>query len=246
MVSLSRESIGAAALELVQQAGLSSLSMRGVATAVGVQPGALYWHVESKQELLALLAWHILAAEPFSDGQGTARSAATLASDLRASLLAVRDGAEIVSFARALHPDYPIPLQPVTDALLRSPRRTAETPGRADHEDSAGESRPVPLETVWAAGALVHFVLGFVAEEQNRAELARVAAATSPAAERTSSGDASSSNTPSAKPASGKVDAAYEAERVGANGRAADPAAFTYGVSAILRGIGVPPDELPS
>lgn len=151
-MALSRDSIGDAALRLVQAAGLSSLSMRGVATELHVAPGALYWHVDSKQELLALLAERILAAPPFADGAGAARTAQTLAVDLRDSLLAVRDGAEIVSFSRALHPDAPVPLQPFRAVLSRVlPEREAD----------------------WAARTLVHFVLGSVAEQQNHAELAR-------------------------------------------------------------------------
>lgn len=151
-MALSRDSIGDAALRLVQAAGLSSLSMRGVATELHVAPGALYWHVDSKQELLALLAERILAAPPFADGAGADRTAQTLALDLRDSLLAVRDGAEIVSFSRALHPDAPVPLRPFRTVLSRAlPEREAD----------------------WAARTLVHFVLGSVAEQQNHAELAR-------------------------------------------------------------------------
>ena len=71
-MALSRDAIGDAALRLVQAAGLSSLSMRGVATELNVAPGALYWHVDSKQELLALLAERIRAAPPFADGAESA------------------------------------------------------------------------------------------------------------------------------------------------------------------------------
>ena len=163
-MALDPDVIGEAALAIVQQAGLAGLTMRGVSTALGVAPGALYWHVESKQELLALLAARILAAAPFADGSPVApgaedgaaledgrRDVRRLAHDLRASLLGVRDGAEIVSFARALRPDSPAP-HAVFEAALAGP---------------AG------AHAAWAARTIVHFILGSVAEEQNRAELVR-------------------------------------------------------------------------
>ena len=150
-MALTAEAIGQAAIALIQQGGLASLSMRAVATSLGVAPGALYWHVASKQELLALVGDSILAAEPFAAGEPP-RPAGRLARDLRASLLAVRDGAEIVSFARALHPGAPGPAAPIRAAL-------------------AGQLPP--RQSDWTARTLVHFILGAVAEEQNRAELAR-------------------------------------------------------------------------
>lgn len=217
-MALSRDAIGDAALRLVQAAGLSSLSMRGVATELHVAPGALYWHVDSKQELLALLAERILAAPPFADGAESAgaegagaatgaavgaeavRSAHELAVDLRDSLLAVRDGAEIVSFSRALHPDAPVPLQPFRRVLSNAlPEREAD----------------------WAARTLVHFVLGSVAEQQNYAELARAGIRKSGA--------------------SGSADAADPTGDAARHGQFDDEsarAAFAYGVDAILRGAG--------
>src|SRR5690606_21556143 len=54
--SLSRERIVAAAfLQLVEE-GLDRLSMRRLATRLGVQAPALYWHVGDKAELLGLMA----------------------------------------------------------------------------------------------------------------------------------------------------------------------------------------------
>ncbi|MBO3147322.1 hypothetical protein, partial [Dermatophilus congolensis] len=64
-----------------------------------------------------------------------------------------RDGAEIVSFARALHPEDPTPITPITHAIRR-------------HHPHAHHAE-------WTARTLVHFILGYVAEEQNRSELTR-------------------------------------------------------------------------
>ena len=146
-MALSREQVVAGASSVLQDQGLSGLSMRRVAQHLGVQPGALYYHVASKQELLAEIAARILAgaAVPPGDPRRAARN-------LRTALLGVRDGAEVVSFVHAFRPD-------ALGTLQDLPALFAELP---------------PREARWAARALVHYVLGFVAEEQNHAELVRL------------------------------------------------------------------------
>src|SRR5690606_20225892 len=76
--------------------GLADLTMRRLASRLGLQPSALDWHVESKQVLLAALADRIVGeAEPAAHVPGAARA-------LRAALLAHRDGAAVVLSAAAL------------------------------------------------------------------------------------------------------------------------------------------------
>ena len=71
---------------------------------------------------------------------------------LREALLAVRDSADVISFVQAYRPDALVPLQ---------------------HLDRLFAGLLPDRQARWAAQTLVHFVLGFVAEEQNRAELLR-------------------------------------------------------------------------
>ena len=92
----SLSSIVDATLALLDEFGLPDLSMRRVAGALGVQPSALYWHVENKQTLLAALSDRIVDAAP--PGSGIAETAWSL----RAALLAHRDGAEVVVSRTAL------------------------------------------------------------------------------------------------------------------------------------------------
>jgi AcrR family transcriptional regulator len=86
------------AIAILDDQGLPGLTMRRLATALGVQQSALYWHFESKQLLLAAMAEEILRRGPRPipnrawDSTVTAQAAA-----LRDSLLAYRDGAELVS-----------------------------------------------------------------------------------------------------------------------------------------------------
>lgn len=54
-VPLSRPRVVRAALRLVDEKGLAALTMRGLATELGVSPMALYNHVHDKEELVDLL-----------------------------------------------------------------------------------------------------------------------------------------------------------------------------------------------
>jgi AcrR family transcriptional regulator len=57
---LSREAIADAALRLLDRDGLDGLSMRRLATELGTGPASLYWHVQSKDELLELLVDRVM------------------------------------------------------------------------------------------------------------------------------------------------------------------------------------------
>lgn len=147
-MALTRDQIVDAAHATLREYGLSGLSMRRIAQDLGVAPGAIYYHVASKQELLVALAERILDdAEPIC-----ASDAAQAASDIRDALLRARDSAEIVSFAHAYRPGTLAPLRELQEQL--------------------GALLPAP-EAQWAAQTLIQYVLGFVAEEQNRDELLR-------------------------------------------------------------------------
>ncbi|WP_067547268.1 TetR/AcrR family transcriptional regulator [Nocardia crassostreae] len=58
---LSRERIRDAALALIDQDGLATLSMRKLAADLGVQAASLYGHYPTKDELLGDIAQHIMA-----------------------------------------------------------------------------------------------------------------------------------------------------------------------------------------
>ena len=55
-VKLDRQQIVNAALALADDAGLDALNMRALAGRMGVQASALYWHIDSKDRLLAMMA----------------------------------------------------------------------------------------------------------------------------------------------------------------------------------------------
>lgn len=107
-MALTRDQIVDAALEVAGDYGLGDLSMRRVAGELGVQAGALYWHVANKQELLIALSRRIL--DPSSGAHAWPTEPREILLDFRSRLLSVRDGAEIVAVA---HADSPAELAPV-------------------------------------------------------------------------------------------------------------------------------------
>lgn len=144
---LNRTRVVDGACEMLREQGLSGLSMRRLALDLGVKPGALYYHVASKQQLLVEIATRILDDAPRPISTTDARQAAC---DIRDALLGIRSGAEVVSFALAFRPDALVPFQELHRVFA---------------------DRHPPREARWAARTLVRYVLGFVAEEQNYAEL---------------------------------------------------------------------------
>lgn len=175
-MALKRDDVVDAAWHILQSYGLGDLSMRRLAKELEVQPGALYWHVANKQELLAVLAQRMVAplaadravhddAAPRAvrsaghDGAGPGHSddgrtepghldPARVAAEFRRLILAVRDGAEVVGVAHALDPlDLPpVPLLVAALSATGLTQRTAEN----------------------TALTLVRFTLGSVTAQQTR------------------------------------------------------------------------------
>lgn len=142
----SKDDIVDAALALLDRVGLPDLSMRRLADELGVQPSALYWHVASKQDLLAAVSARILAPlrEAATVPGDLAAAAVSLGHRLHDRLLAHRDGAEVVSSSLALG---------LVPPPLREPL-------------AAADGDPVLVATV--ADAVTHFVVGFTFHEQQR------------------------------------------------------------------------------
>ena len=58
--ALTREAIVAAALRMVDEHGLEAFSVRDLARSLGVYPASVYWHVRSRNQLLAAMVAHVL------------------------------------------------------------------------------------------------------------------------------------------------------------------------------------------
>lgn len=97
----SLEDVVDGALGVLDTHGLEFCSMRRIAASLGVQPSALYHHVADKQTLLARMADRIVADVTVPERGTTAERARSVARSLRAAMLSVRDGADVVATASA-------------------------------------------------------------------------------------------------------------------------------------------------
>ncbi len=160
-MALNRADVVEAALAILDQYGIADLTMRRLADRLGVQAGALYWHMPNKQSLLAAVSDVIVGQVQLPRDDSDWRAwLPDWAGRLRSTLLRHRDAAELVSTTRATG----------LGALdwLAAPRRRLEEAGVPEGEAAD------------AVQVLAHFVLGQVYEEQTRAQLAELGVSAPP------------------------------------------------------------------
>lgn len=135
-----------ATLELAEEHGLDAVSMRRVASRLGVTPMALYHHVRNKDDLLDSLVERLLAELPLPD------PALPWEQRLRQLANALRETA-------VRHPD-------AFQMLLGRPVATADAVNVREAVYAALRDAGVPDELVPRAERLLStFVLGFAASE---------------------------------------------------------------------------------
>lgn len=147
---LSRAEVVHTATEILREYGLADLTMRRLARELGVQPGALYWHVADKQDLLVAVTEGLLSSVPAHD------DAERLGAWLAEALLPVPDAADVVRVALAWRPAS-------VSALAAFEELAA----------AAGAGTSVAARQRWARGAL-DLVLGAVADHQEATRAAVV------------------------------------------------------------------------
>ncbi|MGW4806151.1 TetR/AcrR family transcriptional regulator C-terminal domain-containing protein [Kitasatospora sp. NPDC004272] len=156
--TLTREHIAAAALAVLEREGLAGLSMRKVATEVGVQAPSLYWHVRNKEELLDLLGDAIIADAEIPLRTGDWREQyLEYGRRYRALLLAKRDAAKVVA-----------------GRLTTGPRVLAVLEDQLDRLRGAGFA---DADAAMASYLLSAYVQGFVLQEQSPLSAAEAAGA---------------------------------------------------------------------
>ncbi|WP_406210366.1 TetR family transcriptional regulator [Kitasatospora sp. NBC_01560] len=152
---LSRERIVETAVELLDRSGESGLTFRALAQHLATGPGAIYWHVANKDELLgaatdAVITGTLTAAAPGSTPQQAVRTLA----------LGVFDAIDAHPWvgAQLARPSSPSPLLRVMEGLGRQVR-------------ALGVPEP---ELFRSASALLHYILGV--SNQNAANAVAAAA----------------------------------------------------------------------
>jgi TetR/AcrR family transcriptional regulator, tetracycline repressor protein len=148
---LTKAAIVQAAFDLLDEAGMDGLTVRALASRLGVQAPALYWHVRSKQALLDEMGtqiWRqvgdVMAALPA--GLPWREVMATYAPTVRRELLRHRDGAKAFSGTTLTDPDVVRRQEAVFENLTRQGFTLQDA----------------------ARGLLLlhHFTIGFCVEEQ--------------------------------------------------------------------------------
>lgn len=104
-MKIDRKEIVAGALALLQEVGLDKLSTRALAARLGVQQPALYWHFNSKRDLMDAMNAEIMRTlrhgRPLPEAEGWTRFVLEDFRAFRRALLAYRDGARIHAGSRA-------------------------------------------------------------------------------------------------------------------------------------------------
>ncbi|MEU9077192.1 TetR/AcrR family transcriptional regulator C-terminal domain-containing protein [Kitasatospora sp. NPDC004745] len=152
---LTREALTRAALRVLERDGLAGLSMRKVASEVGVKAASLYWHVRNKQELLDLLTDALMASAEPPPREGSWREQFhEYCRRYRRLLLDNRDAAKVVS-----------------GRLAPGPHLLALMEDQLDRLRTAGFSDADAAMATYLLGA---FVQGFVLQEQSPISAAEV------------------------------------------------------------------------
>lgn len=154
--SLTRERVVAEALTVIGTDGVYALSMRALATRLGVVPGALYRHVRSKEQLYDLLLDGVLAEVDCQVDHSLSwtEQVQTLAHRLRAAL---EDHPGIAGLLKTRDPLGPHSLA-LAEAFL-APLRAAGLPAR---------------ETALAFTLIYDYTLGFALSDRTTVNEQRV------------------------------------------------------------------------
>jgi TetR/AcrR family transcriptional regulator, tetracycline repressor protein len=150
-MKVNRDMVTRAGLKLLNEVGLDQLTLRLLARKLGIQAPTLYWHFQSKEDLLDEMATVVLAEGagqlvPARASAGWTVWAATFGTGLRKMLLAYRDGARMVAGTRLTNTGYMMTAERIGAKLVETGFSVRQT--------------VVLLSTIY------NYTLSFVMEEQ--------------------------------------------------------------------------------
>ena len=152
--SLSREGIVDAAIEILDSSGEAGLTFRALSERLATGPGALYWHIADKSDLLTAACDAIVAR-----AMEAPMTAATPQATIRAIAVGLFDAIDV-------HPWVGSTLTRVAGGapMVRIVERVGQ------QVDALG----VPHEKQWATvSALLHFIVGVAGQNAANAQVAR-------------------------------------------------------------------------
>lgn len=101
-MAITRDDVIQTAIQLLQEVGLDGLTLRRLATELGISAPTLYWHVRDKRELLDLMAEEMIRAQRAKDPPLPAHLSwdEVIAESIRRQYRAIinyRDGARVIA-----------------------------------------------------------------------------------------------------------------------------------------------------
>jgi len=146
------EAVVRAGLKILDEEGLERVTLRQIASRLGVQAPALYWHFKDKSDIIDDMAQAILKEGGFedlivpSDKNEWANWLTLTAHSLRKAMLSHREGARIVAGASFQ-----------SKAMMRLKTRSTQVLNEAGFD---------LLHASLASETIINYVWGFVIEEQ--------------------------------------------------------------------------------
>ncbi|MDC0710594.1 TetR/AcrR family transcriptional regulator C-terminal domain-containing protein [Stigmatella sp. ncwal1] len=147
-MSIQREQVVRAALELLDDAGVEGLTMRKLAQKLNIQAPSLYWHFANKHALLEGMADALLesVARTVKPQAPWEEVLTTVANEMRHALGARRDGARVFAGTYIVTEN----VLRVSEAMMGALRAAG-----ASHRTAS-----------WGSFSILYYVLGFAMEEQ--------------------------------------------------------------------------------
>ena len=167
-----RASIVAATITVLDERGLDHVSLRAIATHLGIRQPALYHHFASKAELLDAAANEILARRHTdrlpADGEWWDVFVARNARSLRRAMLSIRDGARLIASSGSRSPHLDAAIAQVsllesagftaTEAILALIAVARYTIGSAIEQQTARDGGDIAIETNRTDSAASHLI----------------------------------------------------------------------------------------
>jgi TetR/AcrR family tetracycline transcriptional repressor len=112
-MAVTRDDVIQTAIQLLQEVGLEGLTLRRLATELGISAPTLYWHVRDKRELLdlmgeAMIHDHRAKQPPMPEGLSWWETIAEGARRQYEAILAYRDGARVMAGNRPTDASLPM------------------------------------------------------------------------------------------------------------------------------------------
>lgn len=150
-MKVNRDMVIRAGLKLLNEVGLEQLTLRLLGRELKIQAATLYWHFQSKEELMDAMATMVLALGaaqliPAKDSRDWEVWAASFGTGLRKTLLAYRDGARMVAGTRLTDTSYMKTVERIAAKVI--------------------EGGFTVRQTVVLVSTIYNYTLSFVMEEQ--------------------------------------------------------------------------------